>query len=466
MSKAVSSPTGRLLRSSRLFALPPPLPQPAVDSITLSGILRTSDSATRPYPTRQAITTPPSSHHRGDWGLKRPIPGRTTKSSTPHIRINAIDNLEHVTDFESAADHTQSLAKWQELNVPIVPRKFRTTISGGSSQGQFHSVFEDDRDNTAFSVLDNTNGDGAVNINTMKQSAQKAIILADQEATANMKQRWKYGGPWVAGLSEDEFQNFIDSAVKDQGTRKEFLAFVRRQRVEEKKQAAAMRLRNERGVDEENAALVEAESQVSDDEFADYLKTLRDAHDGLSSQLSLHIQHFFDLPPLAPADAPQGVNPVSETYARLMVEVNKMTSDTEFGPTTATHPSAGLSYIKSNAYMENHPIYGPQAQHSPIEARVVRPRLMVTGSNERALVGVGGFVADDPLQASYKGDGREVSENLTGVMMPKIEGGNRIWVRTPRAFVDETGRARLQIEHADRRSIDLKNGILAGEGQL
>ena len=144
MSKAATSPTARLLQSSRLFSLPRPLPQPAYDGLTSTGMYRTSDTATQPYPTLQAIATPASSHSRGDWGLKRPLPGKTTRgSSTPYIRISAQDTVEHITDFGSAADHTQTAAKWRELGVPVLAKQGR---SGAKAAAM--SVFEEGADNT------------------------------------------------------------------------------------------------------------------------------------------------------------------------------------------------------------------------------------------------------------------------------------------------------------------------------
>lgn len=65
-----TAPTAQLLRSSRLFSLPPPLPRPKQEDRRGTGV-ETSDTAITPYPTYQIITTPGSSRSRGDWGLKR-----------------------------------------------------------------------------------------------------------------------------------------------------------------------------------------------------------------------------------------------------------------------------------------------------------------------------------------------------------------------------------------------------------
>src|SRR5271167_5280501 len=118
MASRSVSPGGALLRASRLFSVPPPLPRPAGD--LSSTAIFNSDTATLPHPIHLSITTPQSSLARGDWGFKRPLPLRsTTKSSTPVIRVDAIDTFEHITEFASAADHSLSLQKWQEMGVPL-----------------------------------------------------------------------------------------------------------------------------------------------------------------------------------------------------------------------------------------------------------------------------------------------------------------------------------------------------------
>ena len=133
MSKSVNSPTARLLQSSRLFSLPRPLPHPGQQRTSAISVYRESDTATLPYPTRQAVTTIPSSLSRGDWGLKRGLPSKATRNTgTPHIRIQANDTRYQITDFTSAADHTQTRAKWQEMGIPVfraIPKTRHTQTS-------------------------------------------------------------------------------------------------------------------------------------------------------------------------------------------------------------------------------------------------------------------------------------------------------------------------------------------------
>jgi hypothetical protein len=201
------SPGGALLRASRVFSIPPPLPRPAPE-ISLNSV-RYSDTATLPHPIQQSITTPQSSLARGDWGFKRPLPRRsTTRTSTPIIRVESIDTLERITEYASAADHSLTLQKWQEMGVPITvpqstgPRRATDTKNMSSSfyamneSGQ--SVFEDKFDSTV----------------------QVERGLLDKEDT-----RWKFKGPWLAGLSEGEFHEYIHKNIR--GRRQEFRHFLR-----------------------------------------------------------------------------------------------------------------------------------------------------------------------------------------------------------------------------------------------
>lgn len=122
LSRQSLSPTATLLRTSRLFSLPKPLPTPPVGEHFGSGTTRASDSATLPFPTHQAIATTKSSLARGDWGLKRPLPRRSRllQVSDPVLRVTQLDTIEHVTDFDSAADHVRTRQKFEEMAVPMM----------------------------------------------------------------------------------------------------------------------------------------------------------------------------------------------------------------------------------------------------------------------------------------------------------------------------------------------------------
>jgi hypothetical protein len=159
MASRSVSPGGALLRASRVFSMPPPLPRPAGE-MTANGSYN-SESATLPHPIHMSITTPQSSLLKGDWGLKRPLPLRsTTKSSTPVIRVEKMDTFEHITEYGSAADHTLSLRKWHEMGIPLTtPQLRRQSTMYDYDQGTSNqSVFEDAIDFTA-DANDATNPD-------------------------------------------------------------------------------------------------------------------------------------------------------------------------------------------------------------------------------------------------------------------------------------------------------------------
>lgn len=195
MSKAYNSPTARLLQSSRLFSLPRPLPQPALETQSTGGY-RASETATQYYPTHQAISTPASSHSRGDWGLKRAIPGKTTRSSTPSIRVLGQDTSDHITEFESAADHERTRAKWAEMGIPIMARGDRGSSYNRATKRM--SAYEP--------VLDNTDPKAGP---VVVQSDD----LNDPNKVVNAK-RWKHTGPFIAGMKESEFQHYVEKQLR------------------------------------------------------------------------------------------------------------------------------------------------------------------------------------------------------------------------------------------------------------
>jgi len=449
MSKAINSPTGRLLRSSRLFSLPPPLPAPQLEAITSAGVLRNSDTATLPYPTRQAITTPTSSRSRGDWGLKRALPQRSTQSSTPHLRIKAIDTLEHITDFESAADHTQNLAKWQEMNIPMVPARLRENMSATSNRDLPLTVFEDGLDNTAFA--DPTRR----GINEMGPTAERAMLLRTNPSLSSV--RWKTEGPWLEGMSEDEFQKFL-TAQRKQG-KTGFLEYVRQVRIDEKRKAAIQAMRNERGFDPENEdhiQEVEEKSTLGDGEFENYVKELRDNFTGTSSTISSLIESYFDMPQSAKA---------TKGYGSAVIDELMSKESSSFGKARppATHPSGGLFYIKTNAYMQNHPTWGPQAIHEPVEARVLRPSNTAQAASQQAAqgksrLGVGGFVVDGPSgRSNFKGSKKDY-DSMVYSLDPELHGGNKVWVHPERAYMDDAGRVRLEVSKGNDQAVEVKTG--------
>lgn len=454
MSKAASSPTARLLQNSRLFSLPRPLPQPSIELTIGGGLSRKSDTATLPYPTHQAIATPRSSHYRGDWGLKRALPARATRSSTPHIRVSAQDTPEHITDFASAADHTQTEAKWREMAIPILtkqPKEYHRSSTAPVS------AFDE--------TLDNTIRDSKHN-----------------------QPRWKFDGPWIAGMQSGDFERFLRNILATRtadGTKgitgrsrmEDWRDFLTRH-ITQTRLAVRQRQAHQAGktLGPKEIAQLEVQSRPSKDDFRLFEKQLRDQFlsDGLSSELAQLISTFLDLPAIGTNGA--GINPAisSVQTPQLRRILGRVVNDLEGGP-PSTHASAGLSYLRTNAIMENHPIYGPQMHRAPFLARVLRARnSQAQGKDHQATVGVAGIVTRDPVSATFNTQSRLRSagvvhdpdkkqydpDDMTAQLDEDLRGGNKLWVHPNFATIDETGHIRLQVTRADREATAVKIGAV------
>ncbi len=335
MATARLSPAASLLRNSRLFTIPPPLTPPA----SLA-----SDTATQPYPTYAAIETPESSWGRGDWGFKRSLPLKsTTKTGTTTIRVKkGIDSIEHITDFESAADHVLTLQKWKELNLPI-------RFIKKSNRDDSTSVFEPKLDNISSNAL-------------------------------SSHRRWRYEGPWLAGQTGWEFDELL-KRVKDR--KSEFQRFVRA-RLDAERHASRRQEAIDGGLD-----LNQGEAAgVTDEEFDEHLHYLRATH----SAFGPLIAEFLDLPegPKATTSTASPKDGFSYGRTTLAAEAYK-----EIGP-PRTHPSAGLSYYRSGAHVSNHPTFGPQQHNPPVVARVLRPSIRRKGAD----LGIAGFVASNSASST------------------------------------------------------------------
>ncbi|KAL8839288.1 MAG: hypothetical protein Q9170_001805 [Blastenia crenularia] len=404
------SPTASLLRNSRLFSLPPPLPRPTHDFTGTSST--SSDTATLPYPTRASIETTQSSLSRGDWGLKRPLPLRaTTRTSTPIIRIDDVDSIDHITEFESAADHTLTLQKWQEIGLPLsMPVKQTGPFGSDKQLNTRHtaptSVFEDTYDNT-----ESTNGKSDT-------------------------QRWKFKGPWIAGKTEGEFDQYLEKNVKRR--KLDFRKFIRA-RLEKDRTFTARRQAQDSGEVFENRV------EISEQDIDLYLKQLRRS-DGV--RLQLLIEEFLDLPIAADPNISEG------TFVTMM--------DSDKGP-PLTHLSAGLSYLRTGSHMTNHPILGPMREEPPIQARILRPQSSsVTGRHGFALLGIGGVVAEDSTKAMSFREAPNGRRESAGIQRfePDIEGGAKIWTQPDRATVDVHGKVKVHVLRVDDRDEAIYEGVV------
>jgi len=332
-----------------------------------------------------------------------------------------VDTLEHITDFDSAADLTLTLRKFQELGLPLhtnPPRQLQSQPSVG------RSVFEEDLDNTD----------------------PKALLQNGQH-----QQRWKFAGPWVTGMSQGDFMSYVTKQLR--ARKSEFFAYVKERSSQRALSDARSRAVAEGSIDEAE----EAASEIIEEDFNTLIKKLRSEFD-LNSDLARYLTEFLDLP---------------TTSAGAKASFADAWGASEKGP-PKTHLSGGLSYLKSNAIIENHPIFGPQAHRKPFQARVlIAPSTDYAGNrgDMKGVIGIAGFAAEDPVGASVNPRIRvgpkpaydnieEQRDKMARTIGVGTVGGNRFWVNPTRASVDENGKVRIQSENADKTSVGVHIGEL------
>ncbi|KAF4973325.1 hypothetical protein FZEAL_9360 [Fusarium zealandicum] len=411
------SPGGALLRSSRLFSMPKPLPEPPSTNLHIGD--HKSPTMTRQYPQYQSVTSPLSSREKGDWGFKRPFPLKSTlTSSTPLIRVKQVDAIESVTDFASAADHTLSLEKFQELRVALsIPKANERSGTSARTEIWRKSVFEEDMDFTT-----------------------------SREGRADDK-RWKFKGPWLARMTEGEFISYLDKNVRPK--RAEFRRLL--------KERLAESLNNHKAttaMEQGNLAPAKVRPEdITEEQFTDYVRSMR------SDRATLYglVSKFLDLAPLG---QPVGI---IQTFLSAGENAAAESPYGKSGPPPG-HPSAGISYLRTNSYMENHPVYGPQGRRAPVLARVLFPR----SGPSPAKLGVGGFVADTP-PGDNEFNTRHIRNRvahhkkmLTGIthLDTTTFGGAKAYVDPQTATVDPSGKVVVHL-----REIDVESQLVAKESK-
>ena len=369
-----------------------------------------SDSVTPVFPTHQVITTLSSSRKRGDWGLKRPLPLKsTTKSSTPMIQVKALDTIEQITDFRGATNHGLTLRKFQELGIPVTVRKQtdgapQTAANGSAMNLPQPSVFED-----------------AGDVTDIKPEDRAKLV----------SRRWKFTGPWLAGMTQGEFAKWLAKEVRPK--RPEFRKFL-------KAKLASNMFSEAVAAAQDKGELPPTEpidpSSITDEQLMVYLRKLRHNNQELYNMVG----QFLDLAPLEPP------KPSTEGLSGgTKFEVPKETSPyAEHGP-PVTHPSGGLSYLRTSMYMPNHPVYGPQKNLKPVEARILAPRRAIIGA-VAAKVGVAGFIVNPP--SGDTASNSKATKDLFSRIDPNLRGGAKIWVQPHRVSVDAQGRVYMTVGDA------------------
>ncbi|CAG8954809.1 hypothetical protein HYFRA_00004734 [Hymenoscyphus fraxineus] len=443
---ARSGPGANLLRASRVFSVPAPLPKPTKLFSSMGDF--TSDTATLPHPIYQSIATPPSSLQIGDWGLKRALPLRsTTNTSTPIIKVEAMDTFEHITEFGSAANHTLSLWKWQEMGIPIETP--RVSVRPSNFNGTSKSVFEHEIDTT---------------FHERKLAASK------------VDGRWKFSGPWLAGQTEGEFNEYLEKRVRRQ--KAQFRNFLVREVLARLKSERDLEIANNKTIAKSRKSIQKdevnewanydlAESNTNgtlkyrlEQEVDAHIKELRQDRAGIF----MRIRNFFDLPPVASGRTREdfSLGPDRGDTPIEFPETNSPYAKT--GP-PKTHPSAGLAYTRSASKIYNHPEFGPQESAPPVEARIVQPST-AGSAYTTATLGVGGFVTLPPSVSEVrdyrlgKNALQAQGKPIPGLVSidPEKKGGGKMFVQPSYASVDPKGRVILSVGTASAASVAVQQG--------
>ncbi|KAI0406151.1 mitochondrial ribosomal protein MRP51 [Xylaria palmicola] len=414
------SPGAALLRSSRMFSVPNPIPLPSDHSGATN---QRSATATAAFPTHLTITTPSTSRANGDWGLKRPLPLKTTTKQTfPLVRIRQMDTIEHVTDFQSASDHTMTLRKFQELNMPMsVPAA--TNSERELLNRHPRSVFEEEGDVTALDELE-----------------------PDQAKSIENK-RWKFKGPWLAGMTDGAFKEWLEKNVR--AKRAEFRAYLTEtyaKELTEKRSAQAIR-------DQLPEPPKLTAGEITEAQYLEHLRDIR------ADRLVLHrhITRFLDLAPLS-----ESQYIASMAYGRPQPFGRGNPYATNGPP--VTHPSAGLSYLRTPNYSDNHPIYGPQKYHPVVKARVLKPRSVAMGNHD-PIIGVAGFIVDRPTDQRILGHQLQHSPRTAALSQLDLQnkGGAKLYYKVDSATVDSVGRIHINIADPGTPLCELVAKELLGE---
>lgn len=402
MAARAVSPGGALLRSSRLFSLPRAIPD---KQVPYELRIVNPESSTKPHPTHQTITSPQTSREKGDWGLKRPLPlKQTMATSTPLLKVRQLDSTERITDYGSSADHALTLEKFNELNMSITVPRPTHKIDGAKTAPRM-SAFEEAYDFT----------------------------VAPEEDPE--RKGWKFSGPWLASMPEGEFDAFIKQKVLPR--RMEFRQVMRT------KLANEMTLENNRSAREDgrDAPPPIQTAEVTNAQLGQYMRSLRHQR----AKLYRFVTNFLDLPPL---HIPVGLSEAMNIPTTPSGSPN-MLFDAQGPP--PSHPSAGLSYLRTHSFMENHFLYGPQEQKKPVLARMLQPQF----GRKPVMLGVGGFVTEAPGGMNEANIKKAASRKATdrvanGIQHLDIQthGGAKAWVVPERAYIDPNGMVVLKVVDA------------------
>ena len=374
----------------------------------------------------------------------------------------AADTMESITEYESAGDHTCTLAKLQELNLAMMTE--RRTVSGSTER----SVFETGDGPTLPKSLEKSpKSDAIAGAGTMEHDTQ--VFLPD--------------------MTEEDFERFLWEKIDQR--RDEFIAFLKKETDKELSRAHKLK-----AIDVGSETTKLDEKAIPDEQFAAYIDLLHQRK-GNASKLFPAILQFFGIAPITyksgssiPAlgaaredTALRDMLHVKQGSAndRLIANIGNLLPGSKAQPSNPEeviglykdkhkqahhhHPSLGLSYNRSNAYVAIHPEIGPLKQSSAVPARVLQPRIMATRSSGKYFVGLAGVVADGPGRNTHANSKRGAGwAGSPGTLLDTdTPGGEIVYVTVERASVDRNGRLDLQLGTPTPAATAISQGVKLSE---
>jgi hypothetical protein len=403
-----------------------------------------------------------SSRQREDWGFKRPIPSKSTKNAAA-INVKVIDTSEKVTDFEDGSQHVKTLRKLQELNISLS----RGNVSGYRSLQRdpraYASAFEPDLDNTA-------------------QHNIQIDPLSSSSHSDSIPNRWKFRGPDFRYMCDAEFNKWVKTQVKPRSD--DFMEQLKlrshRQYVGKLAEVRPQRLRQRSRPEEQEEAEGEKDvlrrtfyawvGQLDDAALRSYVESLES---GTGRQNDASFQEYAARAYSWPEpDILEEKKSAEETLAASLSEnwahaeklfraTSHRESNVEFMEhfldvphavhnyqtyryaNQTTHPSAGLSYRRTQSIVPNHHLYGALKKPVPTRARVLP---IQSDRRDRARTAVGGL-AGVTLHGSQQ-DFVNDSDIVPAPSANATHAGLKKWMVPTGARINADGRVILVAEPA------------------
>ena len=104
-----------------------------------------------------------------------------------------------------------------------------------------------------------------------------------------------------------------------------------------------------------------------------------------------------------------------------------------------THPSAGLSCLRTGAILTNDPLRGPLEGSPPVEACVIRPMHSTSVQKITQFLSVASIISDNIMSAMG-------SKSKMSPIDPDVHGGQKMWVRPTCVSVNLKGRIKVHVE--------------------